>query len=213
MEIKMTTEVFKSICAIIGDLSKDGITKSKTNEHHKYKFRGIDDVYNALSKLLAVHELCILPTVLERDCVEKASAKGGLTFYTILKVKYTIVSAKDGSSHDIVVYGEAMDSSDKSTNKALSAAYKYACLQTFCIPTEGEDDADRVSPQVIQQQNLDKIKMTNLAKKLKEIIVAKKSLDGLDNDLNAIKEYNQSWYDRLIAELPQPETTDQEEVI
>lgn len=35
-----------------------------------------------------------------------------------------------------------MDTADKSTNKAMSAAYKYLCLQLFCIPTEGDNDAD-----------------------------------------------------------------------
>jgi hypothetical protein len=41
-----------------------------------------------------------------------------------------------------------MDSADKATNKAMSAAYKYACLQTFCIPTEGDNDADSHHPEV-----------------------------------------------------------------
>jgi hypothetical protein len=40
------------------------------------------------------------------------------------------------------MYGEAMDSGDKATNKAMSAAYKYACMQAFSIPTEGDNDAD-----------------------------------------------------------------------
>ena len=35
-----------------------------------------------------------------------------------------------------------MDSADKATNKAMSAAYKYMAMQTFCIPTEGDNDAD-----------------------------------------------------------------------
>jgi hypothetical protein len=35
-----------------------------------------------------------------------------------------------------------MDSADKSSNKAQSAAYKYAAMQVFCIPTEGDNDAD-----------------------------------------------------------------------
>ncbi len=39
-------------------------------------------------------------------------------------------------------YGEAMDSGDKSTNKAMSAAYKYAAMQAFCIPTEGDHDTE-----------------------------------------------------------------------
>ena len=35
-----------------------------------------------------------------------------------------------------------MDSGDKSSNKAMSAAYKYACFLAFAIPTEGDNDAD-----------------------------------------------------------------------
>jgi hypothetical protein len=35
-----------------------------------------------------------------------------------------------------------MDTTDKATNKAMSAAYKYAALLTFAIPTEGDNDAD-----------------------------------------------------------------------
>ena len=31
---------------------------------------------------------------------------------------------------------------DKATNKAMTAAYKVACFQVFCIPTEGDNDAD-----------------------------------------------------------------------
>lgn len=35
-----------------------------------------------------------------------------------------------------------MDSGDKSLNKALSAAYKYACFQLFSIPTEEMKDSE-----------------------------------------------------------------------
>ena len=35
-----------------------------------------------------------------------------------------------------------MDSGDKATNKAMSIAFKYACFQTFCIPTEEMVDPD-----------------------------------------------------------------------
>jgi hypothetical protein len=53
------------------------------------------------------------------------------------------VAAEDGSRHTISVVGEAMDSGDKATNKAMSAAFKYACMEVFCIPTEGTPDADQ----------------------------------------------------------------------
>ena len=54
--------------------------------------------------------------------------------------------ADDGSSVDTVVIGEGMDESDKSMNKAMSAAYKYACFQTFCIPTDEMIDSETDSP-------------------------------------------------------------------
>ena len=44
--------------------------------------------------------------------------------------------ATDGTYITATVIGEGMDSGDKASNKAMSIAYKYACFQTFCIPTE-----------------------------------------------------------------------------
>ena len=38
--------------------------------------------------------------------------------------------------------GEGMDSGDKASNKALAVAFKYACFQVFCIPTEEMKDPD-----------------------------------------------------------------------
>jgi hypothetical protein len=46
------------------------------------------------------------------------------------------------------MFGEAMDSGDKATNKAMSAAYKYMAMQEFCIPTEGDNDADAATHQL-----------------------------------------------------------------
>jgi hypothetical protein len=63
-------------------------------------------------------------------------------FYVVCEVSFDLVSAVDGSRHTVHVIGEAMDSGDKATNKAMSAAYKYMAMQVFCIPTEGDNDAD-----------------------------------------------------------------------
>ena len=144
--------VFKAINAVQSALCKEGIAKDRRNAQQGYNFRGIDDIYNTLSGLLADNGLCILPEVLERTQVERITQKGGALFYTTVKVKYTIVSAVDGSQFITATYGEAMDSADKSTNKAMSAAYKYMCLQVFCIPTEGDNDADGTTPEMIKPQ-------------------------------------------------------------
>ena len=138
--------IYAAINAVQRDLAKTGITKDRKNIQQGYSFRGIDDVFNALSPLLAEHELCILPRILTRECVERQTAKGGTIFYVTVEAEFDFVCAKDGSKHVVRTFGEAMDSADKATNKAMSAAYKYAAFQAFAIPTEGDNDADAYTP-------------------------------------------------------------------
>ena len=134
--------VYLAINSVQAELASSGITKSRENSQQKYMFRGIDDIYNAVSCVLAKNRLCIIPRVVSRVSEERQSRSGGTLFYVTVEVHFDFVSASDGSSHTAVFYGEAMDSADKATNKAMSAAYKYMMLQTFCIPTEGDNDAD-----------------------------------------------------------------------
>ena len=136
-------KVYQAINSVQAALAKTGISKDRTNSQGQgYKFRGIDDVYNSIAPLLAQHGLCILPRVLARSCVERLSKAGGALFYVTVEMEFDFVSAEDASKHTVKTFGEAMDSGDKATNKAMSAAYKYACLQTFSIPTESDNDAD-----------------------------------------------------------------------
>jgi len=144
--------VYKAILAVAGEMSKQGISKDGKNQQQGFKFRGIDQVFNALSPALVQHGLVILPRVLSCNVVERATKSGGAIFYTTLDVEYDFVSAEDGSKHTVRVVGEAMDSGDKSSNKAMSAAYKYACFQAFCIPTEGDNDADATTHEIAKKQ-------------------------------------------------------------
>lgn len=139
--------VYRAITAVTAIMAREGIAKSRNNSVQNYKFRGIDEVYNAVSTHLAANHLCILPRVVDRSVAERASAKGGVLIYTTLSVEFDFVSSVDGSKHTIVTIGEAMDSGDKSSNKAMSAAMKYAILVAFQIPTEGDNDADAHSPE------------------------------------------------------------------
>lgn len=142
-------KVYQAIAAVTAKLAKEGISKDRKNDQQGYKFRGIDDVYNALAPFLADAKLCILPCVKSREVVERVNHKGTALFYVTVQVDFAFVSAEDGSEHHVVTYGEAMDSGDKATNKAMSAAYKYAAMQAFCIPTEGDNDADSTTHQVV----------------------------------------------------------------
>lgn len=135
--------VYQCINLVQTALNKTGISKDRTAQQGaSFKFRGIDDVYNAISPLLAESGLCILPRMIARHCDERQSTAGKALFYVTVEAEFDLVSAEDGTRHTIRTFGEAMDSGDKATNKAMSAAYKYACFQAFAIPTEGDNDPD-----------------------------------------------------------------------
>lgn len=129
-------KVYKAISAVAKDMSEQGISKDRRNAQQGFNFRGIDQVYNALAPALVRHGLLILPRITERSVTERVTQKGGVLFYVVVKAEFDFVSTEDGSIHTVVTYGEAMDSGDKATNKAMSIAYKYAAFQAFCIPTE-----------------------------------------------------------------------------
>lgn len=142
-------KVYQAINAVQAALSVDGIGKTRRNTQGSgYNFRGIDDVYNALAPLLAKHGLVIIPRMMKRTSEERQSKAGGALFYVTVEAEFDFIAAEDGSSHTARTFGEAMDSGDKATNKAMSAAYKYAAFQTFAIPTEGNPDADAETHEV-----------------------------------------------------------------
>lgn len=135
--------VYQCINRVQTALNRTGISKDRTAQQGaSFKFRGIDDVYNAISPLLSESGLCILPRMISRHCDERQSTSGKALFYVTVEAEFDLVSAEDGTHHTIRTFGEAMDSGDKATNKAMSAAYKYACFQAFAIPTEGDNDPD-----------------------------------------------------------------------
>ena len=188
-------KVYKSINAVQAALAVNGISKDrKNNQGSGYMFRGIDDIFNALAPLLATHGLCILPRVLSRDCVERQSKAGGTLFYTTVEAEFDFVSAEDGSKHTVKTFGEAMDSGDKGTNKAMSAAYKYAAFQAFCIPTEGDNDADASTHSV--QSAAASIDLTDvyLAMREADTLDALKTIFG-----NAYKQSHDKQRPELIA--------------
>lgn len=193
--------VYKAINAVQAALAKTGIAKDKKTQ--SYMFRGIDDVYNAIAPLLATHGLCILPRVLNRTCVERVNKNGNAMFYVTVEAEFDFVSAEDGTKHTVKTFGEAMDVSDKATNKAMSAAYKYAMFQAFCIPTEGDNDADATTHEVAAV-NLDAIKQSMLDAPNLEALQAHFKAAWLMLD-KAQREALKPLYDARKAELTQGE--------
>lgn len=131
--------IFESINKVMEDIGAIG--KNTKNQQQGFMYRGIDAVMNALQPALVKHKVFVVPEVIDQTREERTNAKGTTLLYSIIKVKYTFY-AEDGSSISSTVIGEGMDSGDKATNKAMSIAFKYACFQVFCIPTEEMVDPD-----------------------------------------------------------------------
>lgn len=201
-------EVYKAIADVAHDLAVSGISKSSRNQQQGFNFRGIDAVYNALAPLLAKHKLVILPRCLERECVERTTARGGVLFSVTVKAEFDMVSAIDGSKHTIATYGEAMDSGDKATNKAMSAAYKYAAFQAFCIPTEETAiDADEETHQVQPRAKREPVSVPALVAAMEEcttLETLKQTFAGAWKDSEHDASVKQS-YDSLKAKFEQPQ--------
>ena len=133
-------KIYAAIAGVIADCGIVG--KDKVNKQQGFKYRSVDDVFNALHPALAKNKVVIIPTVVERQCEEVGKTKNGTAILKVIcKVKYDIC-AEDGSRVTSIIYGEGMDMGDKATNKAMAIAYKYLCFQVFCIPTEEMADPD-----------------------------------------------------------------------
>ena len=144
--------IYEAINQVMKDCGFIG--KDSVNPQQRYKFRGIDAVMNALNPALIKNKVFVVPEVLEQTREERQTKTGGLLIYSVVRVKYTFY-ADDGSSVSAVVVGEGMDSGDKATNKAMSAAFKYACFQTLCIPTEEMRDSEEDSPEPTPRKDPD----------------------------------------------------------
>lgn len=132
--------IYESIALVMDEIGAVG--KDSKNPQQGYLYRGIDAVMNALQPALRKAKMFIVPEVIDHEREERTNKNGTTLIYSMVTVKYGFF-AEDGSHVFAVVIGEGMDSGDKSYNKALSAAYKYACFQTFCIPTEEMLDSEK----------------------------------------------------------------------
>ena len=143
----MESKIYEAICGVMEDVG--AVKKTDKNEFDKYMYRGIDAVMNALQPAMIKHHVFCIPEVVDMTREDRIGKNGSPLVYSVATVKYTFYT-DDGSSVSALVIGEAMDRGDKSMNKAMSAAFKYAMFQTFCIPTEEMIDSEKDSPEVAE---------------------------------------------------------------
>jgi ERF superfamily len=129
------------VAAELRAVGKDDAFRS-TNAGN-YNYRGIDRVVNAVAPLLNRHGILMLPDVISVEYRDVART-GGRSHECLVRMLYTFVGPK-GDRLPVSVLGESLDTSDKSSAKAQSVAWRTAMIQTFHIATQDEDpDATRI---------------------------------------------------------------------
>lgn len=141
----MSNEIFALIPKIMGELGSIG--KGNTNTHQGYKFRGIEDMYNNIHPVLVKYGVFCVPQVIDSTSESFSNGNGKQSFRVQIRVNHKFY-AFDGSFVEVIIAAEGIDTSDKATNKALSAAMKYAFIELLSIPTQDIEDSDRTTLEV-----------------------------------------------------------------
>lgn len=140
--------IFKAMIGVMGDI--DAVSKDRTSVgKFSFKYRGIDDVFNALHAAMAKHGVFMTQDVLAHT-MNQIEGRG---LHHLVEVIFTF-HAIDGSKISSCVRGECMATDDKGYGKAMSYALKTCLLQTFLIPTEDDSkDPDSTNEPIYRGQS------------------------------------------------------------
>lgn len=130
------------------------IGKTHRNTQQNFNYRSHDDVLTALNPLLAKYGVIIIPTVIERVVAQRTTRNNSILYEVNLHVRFRFYPSnvdpnvdrqgfKTGESYvEASAWGEGTDSGDKSTNKAMTMAFKNVIAQVFAISTDVTIDTD-----------------------------------------------------------------------
>lgn len=120
------------ILGIMSDLHY--IAKGDKTVNGQYRFVSHDQVTAKVHPLLVKYGITILPTV--EDMIQEGNR-------TTVKLLITFVNADCPTDNFCTRYiAHGIDGGDKGPGKAISYAYKYALLKTFCLETGEDPDND-----------------------------------------------------------------------
>jgi hypothetical protein len=125
------------------------VSKRQTNEGLGYAYRALADVYLACQPVMAANGVHFAPfRICDYKCEKFDRGNGKFSFHVTMMVEHRFY-ASDGSFVSVTTIGEAIDTSDKASNKAMSASAKYALVQGYCLPEADPDaDADHSHPEI-----------------------------------------------------------------
>lgn len=109
----------------------------------RYMFRGVDRVVNAVGPALRRHGVLVLPArIVEKEYTETKTSGGKAMQDCTVTVEWMIVGPGGDLLPPVQSVGQANDTGDKATAKAMSVAQRVLFLTSLQIPTQ-DPDVDR----------------------------------------------------------------------
>jgi hypothetical protein len=141
-----TKNLYQKLLAITEEIGK--IEKTGKNTQQGYAFIEQAMVASTLRPLLHKYGVMIMPETVSRTVERYQTAKGTDAVHANVVSRYTVINADDPNEKMVCEWdaGEAVDYSDKATNKATTASNKTFLMKLFNI--SDKDDADADSPTV-----------------------------------------------------------------
>ncbi len=136
------------IMGAVGNVAKGG-----TNSQQNYKFIQSDDVVDAIRIEMVKNNVAVFAKAVSYELSEGTTKSGNPNYHAVVQFEFMLVDADSGETMSCTWFGESIDTSDKSFNKAATAALKYWLMKTFMI-SAGEPDADSETPERTPRQAL-----------------------------------------------------------
>jgi hypothetical protein len=138
--------VYQRVAAVKSQLR--AIPKGQVNLSQKFRYRGIDDMYNNIGPIEGKEGVFWTFMMGEVKTEKRKSHQGNDMLHHVIPIDYFVHGADGDQLPAIRVYGEAMDTGDKGINKCLAIAHKYAMIQLYSVPTLDLVDPDSESPEI-----------------------------------------------------------------
>jgi ERF superfamily protein len=139
IEASMDVPVHIAWSRVMGDVQWIGKGRS---EGLRYEFRGIDAVLNAVGPALRKHGVSVVQTLVEPTYATTPTSNNKLMNLCRVTVTYQVIGPRgDFLPFALQSVGEAFDSGDKATPKAVSVALRSLYINSLAIPT-GEPKMD-----------------------------------------------------------------------
>lgn len=138
-----TVPVHVAWARVMADVQSISKADRRDDTGGRYNFRGVDRVINAVGPALRRHGVLVLPArIVAKEYRETRTSGGKAMEDCTVTVEWLIVGPAGDQLPPVQSAGQANDTGDKATAKAMSVAQRVLFLAALQIPTQ-DPDVDR----------------------------------------------------------------------